>query len=101
MQNGFVPTQRDTVADIKAAAKDQVQKLRGASATSLLRSARDQILLAKSKEGEGDLRGALSSLTKAAALSQMFMDSSEFKQEMSPGKKGVLTRDFLNFQQVR
>lgn len=98
MQNGLAPTQRDTIADIKAAAKEQVQRARGASATSLLRSARDQIQLAKAKEGEGDLRGALSAWTKAASLATMFMDTHEFKQEMT--KKGVLTVDFMNFQQA-
>ncbi|KAI0701502.1 hypothetical protein BC835DRAFT_1323013 [Cytidiella melzeri] len=98
MQNGLAPTQHDTVADIKAAAKEQAQKVRGASATSLLRSARDQIQLAKAKEGEGELREALSALTKAASLATMFMDTHEFKQEIK-GKKGVLTVDFKNFQQ--
>jgi hypothetical protein len=100
MQNGPAPTPRDTVSDIKAAAKEQVQKARGASATSLLRTARDQILLAKAKDGEGDLKGALSALTKAASLAAMFMDTPEFKHEMGSGKKGVLTLDFLTFQQV-
>ena len=101
MQNGFPSTQRETIADIKAAAIEQAQKAaRGASAVSLLRSARIQIQTAKAKEGEGDFRDALIALTKAAQLTQMFMDSSEFKQEMS-GKKGVLTREMLDFQQVR
>lgn len=100
MQNGPAPTQRDTIADIKAAAKEQAQKVRGASATSLLRAAREQIQLARAKEGEGDLRGALSALTKAASLAAMFMDTHEFKQEMTSGKKGVLTVDFMNFQHV-
>lgn len=30
----------------------------------------------------------------------MFMDTSEFKMEMQPGKKGVLTKDLMNFQSV-
>lgn len=101
MQNGYTSPHRDTVAEIKAAAKEQVQTVRGASATSLLRAARDQIQIAKAQEGGGDLKDALSSLTKAISLTQMFMDTSDFKQEMGPGKKGVLMRDFLNFQQVR
>lgn len=100
MQNGLGSTQRDSIADIKAAAKEQAQKARGASATSLLRTARDQISLGRAKEGEGDLKAALSSFIKAASLAQMFMYTHEFKQEMSSSKKGVLTVDFINFQQV-
>ncbi|KAI0769213.1 hypothetical protein BC629DRAFT_1534568 [Irpex lacteus] len=99
MQNGLGTTQRDSIADIKAAAKEQAQKARGASATSLLRTARDQISLGRAKEGEGDLKSALSAFTKAASLAQMFMDTHEFKQEMSSSKKGVLTVDIINFQQ--
>lgn len=101
MQNGYSPVHRETVADIKTAAKEQVQRVRGASATSLLRTAREQVLLAKVNENDGDLRGALSAYTKAASLAAMFMDTIEFKQEMQPGKKGVLTQDFLKFKQVR
>ena len=52
MQNGLVPPHRESVADIKAAAKEQAQRARGASATSLLRSARDQIKAAIAQEGE-------------------------------------------------
>lgn len=100
MQNGYASTPRDTVADIKAAAKEQAHRVRGASATSLLRSARDQILHAKASEGEGDLRSALSALTKAVSLTSMFMDTNEVKQEMLPGKKGVLIKELMNFQQV-
>ena len=100
MQNGLVPPHRESVADIKAAAKEQAQRARGASATSLLRSARDQIKAAIAQEGEGDFKGALSSFTKAASLAAMFMDTHEFKQEMSTMKKGVLTVDFMNFQHV-
>lgn len=101
MQNGFAPTQRETIAEIKAAAIEQAQKAaRGASPLTLLRSARLQIQTARAKEGEGELRDALIALTKAALLTQMFMNSNEFKQEMT-GKKGVLTRDMLDFQQVR
>ncbi|KAI0924296.1 hypothetical protein AcW2_005215 [Taiwanofungus camphoratus] len=99
MQNGSNASHRDTVAEIKEVAKEQAQKVRGASAISLLKTARGQIMLAQAREGEGDLKGALSALTKAASLAQMFMDSSEFKQESQPGKKGVLVKDFLDFQQ--
>ncbi|KAI0091490.1 hypothetical protein BDY19DRAFT_930706 [Irpex rosettiformis] len=99
MQNGLPSTQRESIADIKTAAKEQAQKVRGASPASLLRNAREQILIAKTKEGEGDLRGALSAFTKAACLATMFMDAHEFRKEMLSGKKGVLTLDLMNFQQ--
>ncbi|KAH9945764.1 cysteine proteinase [Amylocystis lapponica] len=97
MQNGASSSIRDgVISEIKEAAKEQAQKVRGASAISLLKTARHQIALAHTREGEGDLHGALSAFTKAASLAQMFMDSSELKQE---GKKGVLVKEFLDFQQ--
>ncbi|KAJ3551115.1 hypothetical protein NM688_g4923 [Phlebia brevispora] len=100
MQNGYPQnTHREIVTDIKNAAKEQAQRVRGASAMSLLRTAREQILNASDKESEGDLRGALSAYTKAACLTQMFMETAEFRQEMQPGKKGVLTQDLMKFQQ--
>lgn len=101
MQNGHSSPHHETVADIKAAAREQALKVRGASPTSLLRAARDQIQTSRALEGTGELRDALSALTKAVVLTSLFMECSEFKQEMQPGKKGVLTRDLLNFQQVR
>lgn len=102
MQNGHSSQNHETVAEIKAAAKEQALRARGASATSLLKAARDQVLAAKASEGMGELREALSALTKAVSLITMLMDSNEFKLEMQPGKKkGLLTREFLNFQQVR
>ncbi|CAL1714070.1 unnamed protein product [Somion occarium] len=99
MQNGHSIPPRATVSDIKTAAREQALKAgRGASPTNLLKSAKDQIARAQIAENEGDLKESLSSLTKAAALVSIFMDSSEFKQEMS-GKKGVLTRELLHFQE--
>ncbi|KAI0071160.1 hypothetical protein K474DRAFT_1679622 [Panus rudis PR-1116 ss-1] len=100
MSNGYSSSPRESVAEIKHAAKQQVQKFaRGASATTLLRSARDQIAKGHIAEREGDLKEALSAYTKAAALASMFMETSEFKQERQSKASGVLTRDFLNFQQ--
>lgn len=102
MQNGYAPdTHHDVVAAIKAAAKEQAQRVRGASATSLLRTAREQIQVARVSENEGDVRAALSTYTKAASLVAMFMETTEFRQEMQPGKKGVLIQDLQKFQQVR
>lgn len=101
MQNGHSSNVvHESVADIKAAAKEQALKVRGASATSLLRAARDQLQTARALEGNGELRDALSALTKTVTLIGMFMDTSEFKMEMQPGKKGVLTKDLMNFQSV-
>lgn len=100
MQNG-ASYQRDTIAEIKASAKERAQQVRGASPTSLLASARTQMRLAAVKENEGDLKAALSALTKSASLVHMIMDSPEFRAESQAGKKGVLFKDFLDFQQVR
>ena len=100
MQNGHASVNRESVAEIKAAAREQAQRVRGASATSLLRSAKEQVMQAKANEGEGDLRGALSAYTKAVALTTMFMETAEFKQEMQPGKKGTLVQDMMKFKQV-
>lgn len=88
------------MAEIKDTAKEQVLKVRGASAISLLKSARAQCRIAEECELEGNTKGALSALTKAASLVQMFMDSAEFKQETQPGRRGVLMKDFFDFQQV-
>jgi ubiquitin carboxyl-terminal hydrolase 8 len=67
---------------------------------SLIRSAKGQISLAQSREGAGDFKGALSAFTKAASLTQVFMDSAEFKAENVPGKRGMLWKEFSDFQQV-
>ncbi|OSX64490.1 hypothetical protein POSPLADRAFT_1065606 [Postia placenta MAD-698-R-SB12] len=87
MQNGASTSHGGTVADIKDTAKEQVLKVRGASAISLLKSARAQCRVAEECELEGNTKGALSALTKAASLVQMFMDSAEFKQETQPGRR--------------
>ncbi|KAH9944957.1 cysteine proteinase [Epithele typhae] len=99
MQNG-VSHHRDTVADIKASAKETAHGVRGASASGLLTVARSQIKVARDHEKEGDLKGALRSYTKAASLAQMLMESSEFKAESQTGKKGALFKEFLDFQQT-
>ncbi|CCM01336.1 uncharacterized protein FIBRA_03385 [Fibroporia radiculosa] len=99
MQNGVGSFHGGTVADIKEVAKEQAKKVRGATAISLLKGARSQIHHADDCELAGDLKGALSAITKAVSLVQMFMDSAEFKIETQPGRKGVLVRDLLDFQQ--
>lgn len=100
MQNGHALKSSETAAEIKAVAKEQAQRARGASATSLLRAARDQSQTARAQEGTGELREALASLTKAASLVTIFMESQEFKQERQGKKNGVLTRELLNFHGV-
>jgi ubiquitin carboxyl-terminal hydrolase 8 len=90
-----------SVAEIKEQAKQQVQRgIRGATTLSLIRSAKGQISLAQSREDAGDLKGALSAFTKAASLTRVFMDSAEFKAENAPGRRGVLWKEFTEFQQV-
>ncbi|KAI0773259.1 cysteine proteinase [Trametes elegans] len=99
MQNG-ASYQHDTVAEIKDAAKETAQLLRGASATSLLKSARSQIRFAQVKENQEDLKGALSAFTKAALLVQLFMETPEFRADSQAGKKGPLFKEFMDFQQT-
>ena len=100
MQNG-ASYHRETVADIKASAKETTLQVRGASALNLLTSARSQIRFAQDREKESDLKSALSAFTKAASLLQMVMDSSELKAESQAGKKGALFKQFIDFQNVR
>ena len=95
------PFEDMTVAEIKERAIQQAQRAsRGSSAISLIRSAKGQISLAQSCESAGDLKGALSAFTKAASLTQVFMDTADFKAESVPGKRGVLWKEFTEFQQV-
>ena len=100
MQNG-ASYHRETVAGIKASAKETAHLVRGASALNLLTSARSQIRLAQDREKESDLKSALSAFTKAAFLLQMVMDSSELKAESQAGKKGALFKQVIDFQNVR
>jgi hypothetical protein len=64
------------VVEIKERAIQQAQRAsRGASAISLIRSAKGQIWLARACENAGDLKGAPIAFTKAASLSQVFTDA--------------------------
>lgn len=95
------PLEAMSVAEIKERAIQQAQRAsRGASALSLIRSAKGQMSLAQSCERTEDLKGALSAFTKAASLTQVFMDTAEFKAENVPGKRGVLWKELTDFQQV-
>jgi ubiquitin carboxyl-terminal hydrolase 8 len=90
-----------SVAEVKENAIQKAQRgSRGVSALSLISSAKFQTSLAQAREGAGDLKGALSALTKAAGLIQSFMDSAEFKAENVPGKRGVLWEEISDFQEV-
>lgn len=100
MQHGYSPSLNGTVAEIKEVAKEQAQKVKGASPLSLLRSARAQITHAKEFELNGDLRNALAACTKAVQLVAIVYDSPDFKTESQPGRRGVLYKEFVEFQQV-
>jgi len=90
-----------SVAEIKERAIQQVQRAsRGASAISLIRTAKGQISLAQSCESAGDLKGAFSAFTKAESLFQAFMDTADFNAEIVPGNRGVLWKEFNEFQLV-
>lgn len=101
VQNGSPrPFEDISVAEIREKAIQQAQKVsKGASAVSLIKSARGQVSLAHACEDAGDLKGALSAFTKAASLAKTVMDSAEFKAENVPGKKGIVWREFTDFQQ--
>ncbi|THH17441.1 hypothetical protein EW146_g3362 [Bondarzewia mesenterica] len=89
-----------SVAELRERAIQQAQKAsKGASAMSLIQAARGQIVLAQSCENAGDLKGALIAFTKAASLAKTVMDTSEFTAENTPGKRGVIWREFSDFQQ--
>jgi ubiquitin carboxyl-terminal hydrolase 8 len=105
MHNGL-QTPRSTnelisISEIKEKAMENAHKVaRGASAMSLIKTARVQVLAAQEYELSGDLKGALSALIKAGTLAQMLMNSAEFGAESAPGKKGVLYKEFSDFSQV-
>ncbi|TFK48403.1 hypothetical protein OE88DRAFT_1664178 [Heliocybe sulcata] len=100
MQNGSARSLEPTVAEIKDRAKEQSQKVsKGVSAMTLIKAARSQVGAARVFEGTGDLRNALSAYTKAASLTQTFMESAEFRQEAHKGQQGVLFKEFMDFQQ--
>jgi hypothetical protein len=103
MQNGSPKAYDDmTVAQIKEKAKLQAQKVtRNASALSLIGVARSQIAQARTSESQGDLKGAYSSYIKVVSLLQTFMDSPDFKAELPSGKRGVLYKEYQEFQAVR
>jgi ubiquitin carboxyl-terminal hydrolase 8 len=103
MQNGVSRSYDDlTVTQIKDQAKRQAQAVsRNASAPSLISVARTQILTARTCESNADLKGAYSAYIKAVCLIQLFMDSTEFKAEKQPGKRGVLFKEYQDFQIVR
>jgi len=86
------------VAEIKEKARDSVQReARGVSALTLIKTARNQSLNARTLEEKGDLKNALDAVTKSAKLAQMFMDSAEFVAEKQHGKHGMLYREFNDF----
>jgi ubiquitin carboxyl-terminal hydrolase 8 len=103
MQNGVSRSYNDlTVAQIKESAKLHAQKVaRNASPLSVIGAARIQIAQARTCENQGDLKGAYSAYIKAVSLIQTFMSSPEFRAESNPGKRGVLFKEYQDFQAVR
>jgi ubiquitin carboxyl-terminal hydrolase 8 len=102
MPNGVSKSQDDmSVAEIKERAKAQAQKVsRGASPLSLIGVARTQIAQARAAESSGDLKTAYSAYIKAVSLVQAFMGSAELKAESTPGKRGVLWKEYSDFHAV-
>jgi ubiquitin carboxyl-terminal hydrolase 8 len=70
------------------------------TALSLICAAKIHNSRAQAREGAGDLKGALNAITTAATLTQIFTDSAEFMAENVPGKRGLLWKEFSDFQQV-
>ncbi|TFK29579.1 cysteine proteinase [Coprinopsis marcescibilis] len=92
--NGSRSQDEMSVSEIKAKAKDQVQREgRGASAMSLIKIARVQLQNAKDYENRGDLKSALDHYIKAASLTKMAMDSPEFAQD----SKGTIRNEWNDF----
>ncbi|KAJ3806584.1 ubiquitin carboxyl-terminal hydrolase 4 [Lentinula aff. lateritia] len=85
----------ESITVLKQEAKLSVQaSAKGASAMALLRTARNQYLLATQCETQGDLKGALIAFTKAASLVQMIFGTAEWSQNGQNALKREL-RDFM------
>ena len=90
-----------SVREIKDRAQEAVQReAKGASALALVKAARNQYLLGKERELEGDLEGALSALARTASLAKMIYSTAEFESEKG-GKGGVIKKEILSFLEVR
>lgn len=109
MQNGLSSPRSPTfpnsshdpfsIQEIKEKAQENAKKIaRGASAISLIKTARSQILSARTSELSGDLKAALSAYINAGTFVRMFMDSNEYLSE-TKGAKGVLAKEFSGFMQ--
>ncbi|KAL1747878.1 ubiquitin carboxyl-terminal hydrolase 4 [Schizophyllum fasciatum] len=84
------PREDDPVSEIKKHAQDAVIKeTRGASAISLLRSARTQTQKGKDHEARGELKEALSAYAKATALALRTIEHKDLLEEKKD-KGGVL-----------
>ncbi|KIK68849.1 hypothetical protein GYMLUDRAFT_236746 [Collybiopsis luxurians FD-317 M1] len=89
----------DPISLLKRQAKHSVTtSAKGASALTLLHSARAQYLLAGTCESEGDLRGALTAFTKAAKLAQMVFGTVEWNGNSGVKKelKDFMEKDSIN-----
>jgi hypothetical protein len=87
-----------SISELKERTKDQVaHHARGASSLSLVTTAKRQSELSRTLEQEGDLRGAYKAVLTAAVLTNLVMDSPEFKKEE---KRGVLWKTYRDFYEV-
>ena len=94
------PRNHESVTEIKEKVRVNVQKaVRGASALSILRIARDQAAQGVTLEDDGDIPGALRCCLTAEQLSQRVYEHPEFKQEKE-GKRGVVWKELADFQKV-
>ncbi|KAF8892174.1 hypothetical protein BD779DRAFT_1610331 [Infundibulicybe gibba] len=85
------------VSQIKGEAREAVQKdARGATAMSLIKTARRQIHIARDHESKGDIEDAFRAFIKAAALMAMTMSSVEYQDEQRT-KGGALRMEIDNF----
>ncbi|KAJ3889962.1 ubiquitin carboxyl-terminal hydrolase 4 [Lentinula edodes] len=85
----------ESIALLKQEAQLSVQaSAKGASAMALLRTARNQYLLATNCETQGDLKGAFIAFMKAASLAQMIFGTAEWSQNGQNALKREL-KDFM------
>lgn len=101
-RNGFTSKPSDDMSaeEIKEKAQETVKKeAKNASPLVLIRIAKSQMLKAQEYETNGDLKNALSALTKVASLTRIIMSSPEYKEEQKV-RKGVVTQEFMEFFKV-
>ncbi|KAL0953949.1 hypothetical protein HGRIS_005110 [Hohenbuehelia grisea] len=87
-----------SIQDILNNAREKVQReTRGATAMTMIKTARRQALQGKDYETRGNLKGALAAYTQALVLAKHTVDSSEMTAENRAGKGGMLKKEFNDF----